>query len=65
MRGFHLAACVGRHVWRWTVRCAPCERLVHGLDTLPGDSKLKFHSQCPARLPQAQGPGGGERNDQE
>ena len=63
--GFHLAACVGRHVGRWTVQCAPREPFVHGLDTSPVDSKLEFHSQCAAGLRQAQGPGGGERNDQE
>ena len=60
-RSFHLAACVGRHVGRWTVLCAPREPFVHGPDTLPRDSKLEFHSQCAAELRQAQGPGGGER----
>ena len=54
--GFHLAACMGRHVGQWTVQCAPRESLVHGLDTLPVDSKLEFHSQCAAVLSQAQGP---------
>ena len=54
-----------RHVGQWTVQCAPREHLVHGLDTLPGDSKLEFHSQCASGLRRAQRSGAGERNVQE
>ena len=60
--GFHLAACVGRHAGQWTIQWAPREFLVHGLHTLPGDSRVEFQSQCAARVRQARGPGCGERN---
>ena len=61
--GLHLAAVVGRHVRQWTVQCA--ESLVHGLDTLLGESNVEFHSRCVAGLRQARELGGGERNTQD
>ena len=47
-RLLHLAAGMGRHVGQWTVQRAPGESLVHGLDTLLGDSHAELRSQCAA-----------------